>query len=147
MLLIGTKNTTTQNLLTNSLVDIGSVYRRFSKKNCNTRTFDTTSNSITLNSSGIYHVTITAIVSAPAAGDVTLSLFENGTVIPGAIATETITTATTEFHTATIDYYILVDSACVLGNRAVNSKTLTLVNTGVGSTITNIVFNVEKVVG
>lgn len=146
MLLLGAKNGTTQTLLTNSLVDFGAVYRRYCKKDCGVRTFDFTSNSIVLQKSGIYHITISAIVSSATAGDVTLQLFENGVAIPSAIATETITTPTTEFHTTTLDYYILVDSDCVLGRTSTLAKSITLVNTGIGATITNIVVNVDKVV-
>lgn len=146
MLLIGAKNSTNQTLLTNGLVDFGAVYRKFCKKDCGVKTFDFTSNSVSLQKSGIYQVTITAIVSAPTAGDVTLQLYENGVAIPGAIATETITTATTEFHTLTIDHFILVDNDCVLGQATTLAKSLSLVNVGVGSTITNVVIDIVKVV-
>lgn len=146
MLLIGTRNSTTQTLLTNGLVDFGAVYRKFCKKDCGVKTFDFASNSIVLQKSGIYHITINAIVSAPTAGDVTLQLFENGVALPSAITTETITTATTEFHTATIDYFVLVDSDCVLGRATTIAKSISLVNVGDGATITNVVANVVKVV-
>lgn len=145
MLLIGTKNFTTQSLLTNGLVNLGSVYRKYCKKCNGVKTFDFTGNSIALQKSGIYQVTLTAIVSAPTAGNVTLQLYENGVAISGAIATETITTADTEFRTLAIDHFILVDSDCVLGNFATLAKSITLVNTGVASTITNVVVDVVKV--
>lgn len=146
MLLIGLKNGTTQTLLTNGLVDLGAVYRKYCKKDCGVKTFDYTSNSIVLQKAGIYRVTISAIVSSATAGDVTLQLYENGVAIPNAIATETITTPTTEFHTTTIDYFVLVDSDCVLGRATTLAKAITLVNVGDGSTITNVVANVVKVV-
>ena len=146
MLLIGTKNFTTQSLLTNGLVNLGNVYRKYCKKDCGVKTFDFTSNSISLQKSGIYQITVTAVVSAPTAGDVTLQLYENGVAISGALATETITTATTEFHTMTIDHFVLVDSDCVLGNATTLAKSITLVNTGIPSTISNVVVDVVKVV-
>lgn len=145
MLLLGKTNTSSQTVLTGQSVNLGNTYRTFTKKLGGLRTFESTSNSVTLNQSGIYHVTATAIVSSATVGDVTLALFVNGVQASGAISTETITTAVTEFRTAIIDYYILVDSACVLNVPATNTQTLTLVNTGIGSTITNVVFNVEKV--
>ena len=144
--LIGIRNTATQDVVVNGLVNLGSVYRRFIEKSkCScvpTLTSDGTS--VTLNRRGIYHITITAIVSAPVAGDVTLQLEENGVVIPGAIATETIATATTEFRTLTIDYFALVDSDLILNCPTTTAKTITLRNIGVASTITNMVINVVK---
>lgn len=146
MLLIGLRNILPQTVLTNGIVSLGSPYRRYCRKvNC-IPAFSTTENSVTLNHSGIYHVTVTAVVSGTATGDVTLSLFSNGVEIPGATSTESITVATTQFRTVVIDTYVLVDSACVLGKPAIVPQTLTLVNTEIGATITNVVMNVEKVV-
>lgn len=61
-------------------------------------------------------------------------------------ATETITTATTEVKTTTLDYYVLVDKGCVLGTPSVITKSISILNSGIGTTISNVVFNVEKVV-
>ena len=147
MLLLGTRNATTQTLATGELVNLGSVYRRFCKKNaCGVPAFLFDGNSITLNHSGIYHLTLTAIVSSATAGDVTIQLFDNGVAIPSALATETITTADTEFHTTVIDTYILVDKGCVLGEPTVLAKNITAVLTDNEATITNLVVNVDKVV-
>lgn len=145
MLLLGVRNLAEQDLEVGEIVNLGSAYRRYCKKDCGVPTFTFNGTSLTLNRSGIYHVTATAIVSAPVAGDVTLSLFSNGVAIPGAIATETITTADTEFRTLIIDTYVLVDNNCVLGTSSTSTQNLTLVNTGVASTITNVVVNVDKV--
>lgn len=146
MLLLGTRNFTTQNVPVNGIVNLGSVYRRYCKRINGVKTFDFDGNNIVLQQSGMYHVTVTAVVSAPAAGNVTLALYENGIEVPGILSTETITTADTELRTLTIDYYVLVDSTCVLGNTAVVQKALTLVNDGIAATYTNIVVNVDKVV-
>lgn len=146
MLLIGLKNPNLQTIDVDGVVNLGSVYRRYTKKgSCGLPTFFSDSNSITLNHKGIYHVTVVATVSAPATGDVTLQLLENDTPIVGALATETITTATTEFHTLTIDYYILVDSSFVLNSPSTIAKTIAIQNTGVEATISNIVVNIDKV--
>lgn len=147
MLLIGTKNIGTQTVLTGGVVNIGSVYRKYCKKNnCGVSAFTRTSQDITFNHSGIYHVTATAVGSGTAAGVATLQLFENGEAIDGAISSQTITTADTELRTFVIDYYILVDSDCILGKNATVSKTISLVNTGVGATYTSVIVNVDKVV-
>ena len=146
MLLLGTRNITTQNVVANGNVQLGSVYRRYCKRINGTRTFDFIGEDVILQQNGIYHITITAIVSAAEAGDVTLSLFENGVVAPGAIATETITTPTTEFRTLVIDYYSLVDTTSVLGCTSTVAKELSLVNTGIDATYTSVVMNIDKVV-
>ena len=147
MLLLGTKNIATQDVVANETINLGSVYRRYCKKNsCGLKTFEFNSTSVALQHNGIYHITATLTFTAPVAGDVVFQLFENGVAIPGATATETITTATTEIKTTTLDYYVLVDSAVVLGNASTLIKNISVVNTGVDSTISNVVFNVEKVV-
>lgn len=146
MLLIGTKNFTSQDVITNGIVNLGAVYRRFCKRINGVRTFDFDGNNIVLQQSGMYHITATAVVSGSEAGDVTLSLFENGVAVSGVFSTETITTPDTELRTLVIDYFTLVDSTCVLGNSAVVQKAITLVNTGVEATYSNIIVNVEKVV-
>lgn len=146
MLVIGTKNFTSQEVLANGILNLGAVYRRYCKRINGTRTFDFDGNNIVLQQSGMYHITATAVASGQVAGDVTLSLFENGVAVAGIVSTETITTPDTEFRTLVLDYYVLVDSACVLGNVATVSKAISLVNTGVDATYTSVVLNVDKVV-
>lgn len=147
MLLIGVKNTGTQTVLADGIVNIGSVYRKYCKKNaCGVPAFARTANDITLNHSGIYHLTATFVASAPAAGDVTVQLLVNGEVVDGVFATETITTATTEFRTMVIDYYVLVDKDCILNTESTVAQTISFQNTGVDATFTSVVVNVDKVV-
>lgn len=147
-LILGLKNTTTQTVPINGLINLGTVYR----KNCKrTRsgllTYVTNGSSVTLNGTGFYHITATAVGSGTAAGVLTAQLYENGVAIPGAISSSTITTANTEVRTLVIDYYIKVDNECVLGNWTVAPKTLTLVGSGVEGSYTNVLFNVDKVAG
>ena len=146
-LLLGVRNTTTQSVASLGSIDLGSVYRRYCKKNnCGIPTFSNTSNSVSIQQQGIYHITVTAVVTGDTAGNVTIQLLENGVVIPGAFSTETITTATTELRTFVIDTYILVDNDCLLGRNTTLFKTITLQNTGVDATFSNVVVNIEKVV-
>lgn len=145
MLLLGLKNTTSQTVLTNGVIDLGSVYRKYCKKCNGITTFATNSNSVRLNQPGMYHITATLVGSGTTAGDLIVQLNENGFAIPSALSSQTITTATTEQSTFVIDYFIIVNSSCVLGNLTTEAKTLTLTNTGVGATFTSVVFNVEKV--
>lgn len=143
--LIGLVNTSTQAVAVDGLINLGTVYRRFSKKNdCGVGTFNFYGTGISLNHRGIYKVDVTAVVSAPAAGVVTLELEENGILIPGALASETITTADTELRTLTFSYFILVDNDLILNYPTTTAKNITIRNTGVASTIENIVVNITK---
>ena len=146
-LLLGMRNTISQTILTNGIISLGSVYRRYCKKNnCGVATFSNTSNSVTLQQQGIYHVTATAVGSGTTAGIATIQLLENGAEVPSAFSSQTITTPNTELRTFVIDTYILVDADCLLGNATTLTKTLSLINTGIDATFTSVVFNVEKVV-
>ena len=145
MLLLGTKNVGTQTVLAGGIVDIGSVYRKYCKKNaCGGAAFSRTANDISLQHSGIYHLTATLVGGGEVAGDVTVQLYVNGTAVPGAFTTQTITTAETELRTFVIDYFILVDRDCILGNESTLAQTITLVNTGVDATFTSVILNVSK---
>ena len=70
----------------------------------------------------------------------------NGEAVAGAFSSETITTADTELRTLVIDEYVMVDKTCVLGNSAIASKTIAFLNSGVASTLTSVVVNIDKVV-
>lgn len=147
MLLIGLKNTGEQTVLASGLVNIGNVYRKYCKANrCGTPAFNATSNGITLNHEGIYHVTATLVGTGETAGLISVQLAENGELLTGAISSETITTATTEFRTFVIDYYIKVDKDCVLGVTSTSAKTISLVNVSedIDATFTSVVVNVSK---
>lgn len=146
MFLLGTRNVTTQDVVTNGNVQLGSVYRKYCKRINGNRTFDFIGEDVILQQNGIYHITITAIVSGSEAGNVTLALYENGVPAPSAFATETITTPDTELRTLTIDYYTLVDNTTVLGCTSTIFKEISLVNTGIEASYTNVVMNIDKVV-
>lgn len=146
MLLIGTKNTESQTVLANSTINLRTpVYRKYCKRTCQgLPTFDATSTGITLNGQGIYHITATFVGAGTVAGALTVQMYDNGEIVTGATSTETITTANTEQRTLVIDYYVKVDSDCVLGNWTVSPKTLTFRNDGVGATFSNVVVNIDK---
>ena len=145
--LLGMRNITSQSVAALGSISLGSVYRKYCKKNeCGVPTFSNTDTSVSLLQQGIYHVTATAVGTGTTAGVVTIQLLENGVAVPAAFSSETITTPATELRTFVIDAYILVDSDCLLGSPTTLAKTLALQNTGVASTVTSVVFNVEKVV-
>ena len=145
MLLLGLKNISTQSVATDGFVNLGNVYRKYCKKCNGVTTFATNGESVTLQQTGIYHITFTAVASGDTAGIVTLQLLEDGNVVDGAFSSQTITTPTTELRTFVIDYYILVNSGCVLNQPLTLSKTISVQNTGVDATFTSVVFNVERV--
>lgn len=144
MILLGLENNGTQDVLVDGLVNLGSVYRRYTRCNAS-QPFTFNGTSFNLGLRGMYHITLTAIVSAPVAGDVSIQMLENGIEIPSAIATTTITTAETEFRTITIDRIVLVDNTYILGQPTTLSKAIAFKNVGVEATISNVVVNVEKV--
>ncbi|MCM1437805.1 MAG: hypothetical protein NC131_01145 [Roseburia sp.] len=145
--LVGVRNTTSQTVLAGGQINIGNVYRRYCRKNaCGIPTFAVTANGITIQQSGIYHITATAVGSGTVAGVAIIQANENGVAIPAALSAQTITTATTELRTFVLDFYVLVDKDCVLGQESVSADTITFTNTGVGATLTAFTVNVEKVV-
>lgn len=144
--LIGVQDPATQTVLADGIIQIGDSYRRYCRKNsCGTKVFDNTNTGVTLNWSGVYKVTATLVGTGTEAGDVTVQLFANGQPILGAVSTQTITTPDTEFRTFVIDRFVLVNNAEVLGCNNTLAQTLTLENTGVGATFTNVVLDVVKV--
>lgn len=92
--------------------------------------------SILLNAPGYYKVSLNITFTAPEAGDVTVELRQDGVAVPGATATETITTATTEVRTISFDAIVRVPCCGA-------PSTLTFVNTGVAISSSNIAVNVE----
>lgn len=145
MLLLGVKNIGTQTVLADGIVNIGSVYRKYCKKINGITTFSATSNGVSLQQEGIYHITATLVGSGNVAGVVSVQLSENGQLVDGAFSSETITTADTELRTFVIDYYVLVDKDCILGRETTIAKSISIVNTGVDATFTSVVVNVDKV--
>lgn len=129
MLLIGLQNATTQDVLADGIISIGSTYRKFDTPNdCGILAFEPTSTGLTLNRKGIYHVTATFYPSAAFTGTITLNV--NG------VATE----ATANGENLTIDYYIIVDCSCGWSS---NSKTITFTS-DTAVTLDNVVVNVTK---
>lgn len=145
MLLIGTKNFATQDVVTNGIIQLGNVYRRYCRKINGVKTFEFDNTDVILQQSGMYHITVTAVGSGSAAGTLAIQLYENGVPVPGVFSNETITTPDTELRTLTLDYFVLVDSTCVLGQTSTVAKAISLVNTGVEATYTSVVMNIEKV--
>lgn len=100
------------------------------------QTIQQSNNSIVLNASGYYKVSLTVTFTAPVAGVATIQLLQDGVVVQGATASATITTATTEVRS--ISYDAIVRVRC-----CDTPSVLTVANTGVAITSSNIAIDVE----
>lgn len=92
---------------------------------------------ITDRGSNYYLVTVNATFTAPVAGVVTLDLQQNGANVIGATASTTITTATTEVRSLSFQ-------AIVRTFNNIGLDTLSIVNSGVAATFSNINMSVIK---
>ena len=94
-----------------------------------------------LNKPGYYYVTFNADGAATTAvGDIVVVLQNNGVAVPGAIATFTTTVADDATNLAFSTIIRVPPSCCAVDNTA----NLTLVNTGVATTYTNVNVNITK---
>lgn len=92
--------------------------------------------SVVLGAPGYYHVTVSATFTAPVAGDVTFELRQDNLPVSGGTATQTITTAETEVRSISFESIIRVPCCAA-------PVTLSVVNTGVAITTSNISLAVE----
>ena len=94
-----------------------------------------------LNKPGYYYVTFNADGAATTAvGDIVVVLQNNGVAVPGAIATFTTTVADDATNLSFSTIVRVPPSCCAVDNTA----NLTLVNTGVEATFTNVNINITK---
>ena len=94
-----------------------------------------------LNKPGYYYVTFNADGAATtAAGDIVVVLQHNGIAVPGAIATQTVAAADDAVNLTFATIIRVPPSCCAVDNTA----NLTLVNTGVATTYTNVNINITK---
>ena len=94
-----------------------------------------------LNKPGYYYVTFNADGAATTAvGDIVVALQNNGVAVPGAIATFTTTVVGDTANLAFSTIIRVPPSCCAVDNTA----NLTLVNTGVATTFTNVNINITK---
>lgn len=122
--------TTAQNVLANGIIPLETIARR---RGC---ICEKNGNGINLARPGYYKITGSITFTAPDAGDVTLEAQKNGVEIPGITASTTVTTATTEIRTLNINGIVRV--MCGEGD-----PTITLVNSGVAITLSNVSVDIE----
>lgn len=132
--LIDVATTTSTSVLANGVIPFSTIVRRRGRE------IGQAGSAVAISDCGsnFYLVNVTATFTAPVAGDVTLTLQQNGSAVIGGTASTTITTATTETHSLSF-------SAIV---RTYNSQSivdvLTLVNSGVAITLSNVAMSVIK---
>lgn len=128
---IYTANTTSQSILENGLINPGTVIRRFG---CN---IHMSGNAINITGTGYYDIDATFDVAPTEVGEVTITVYKDGAVVPGATATETAAAG----DTVNLNISALVREYCPCVD---DSSNLTFVLTGGAATITNSAIVVEK---
>ena len=126
--MISSYTSTSQTLLTNALINfnINAV-----ETGC-TVTHAEGTPTFSLNRPGLYYVAFNADALPTAAGDLVVQLRSNNELVPGAIATTTGTTTSTE--SLSFSRIIQVKPSCCSIDNSVN---LTVINSGVGATYSN----------
>lgn len=129
--LIQTVNQSSQVVAANSIIDLGSVIRRFG---CNLRL---NGNAIEVDGAGYYTIDCNVTLAPTVAGNVTVALYKNGVPLTGATATGSVSTAGNPI-TLPIQTTIREGCACDGGTS------LTVVLVSGASTISNVATRVEK---
>ena len=93
-----------------------------------------------LNKPGYYYVTFNAVATATEAGEITATLENNGNVVVGATASMTAGEVGDLVNLAFTTIIKVPPSCCMVNNTG----NLTVVNTGVGVTYTNVNLNITK---
>ena len=133
--MISSYNTTTQEVVTNGILNFST--NRILTGCTATRDGQT----FLLNKPGYYYVTFNADAAATdAVGLLSVQLYNNGVVILGAEASQTTTTAGNISNYAFSTIVRVPPSCCAIDNTA----RLTVVNTGVDATYSNININITK---
>ena len=115
----------------NGIIPLGTIVRRYGC-NCNLN-----GNGISINGSGYYDADVSVTAAPTAAGTVTVQLLKDGVAIPGATASATVATAG--------DSVTLAFPASVRLGCCSTGSVLTLLLTGVASTVNNAAVRVEKI--
>ena len=133
--MISSYNTTSQAIATNGLLNF--TTDRILTGCTATRDGQT----FQLNKPGYYYVTFNAVAAATTTvGELTVELYNNGVAVPGAEASYTTTTAGDNSNYAFSTIIRVLPSCCVVNNTV----RLTVVNTGVDATYTNVNINITK---
>ena len=125
-------NTQSQVLAVGSVVNFGNIIRRFG---CNTTLVG---GNPVVEGSGYYGIEGAITLTATAAGTVTVTLFEDGVAIPGAVNSMTVVAG--NVYQLPLGRVIVRESGCCCGQK----KTITAVVSGTEFTATTATVTVEK---
>ena len=128
--LIQTANTSAQTLAADGIIDPGRVLRRYGNNLC------LNGNAIEADGAGYYKVNASITARSTAAGDVSVTLLENGVAVPGAAATGTAAAAGDAVA-------LPIVSTVRLGCNCDGGSALTLAVSAAG-TVSNVSWQVEK---
>lgn len=123
-------NTGTQSVPVDGTISLGSIIRRFG---CGV---DLNGTGITISEPGYYEVNVSVTAAPTAIGPVTVTLLNNGVAVPGAIASEAVSTAN---NPTNLSLDSIVRVFCGSGTGS-----LTLVLSGTDSNVTNVATVVTK---
>ena len=109
------------------------------RRSCNT-VLGQSGNAVTVRDCypNLYEVEVNATFTVPVAGNVTLTAQQNGTDIPGGTATTTVATATTAVQSLSF-------TAPFRATRGPITDTISIANTGVAATFSNVSVIVRRV--
>ena len=130
--LIYTANTSNQNLTVGSIINPGTVIRRFGPNLC------LSGNAIQAAGGGYYDINASFTVAPTAAGEVTITAFLDNVEIQGATATETVAAADDSVALPIVGVFRLPCQCCE------GLSNLTFVLTGTAANVTNSAIVVEK---
>ena len=129
--LIQTVNQSSQTVAANSIIDLGSVIRRFG---CNLRL---NGNSVEVDGEGYYKIDCNVTLAPVAAGNVTIAIYKNGVALTGATASGSVTTAG---NLITLPIQTTIREGCCCDGGVA----LTVVLVSGASTVSNVAMRVEK---
>lgn len=129
---IYTTNQSVQAVALNGVINPGTVIRRFG---CN---LQLSGNAIREEGEGYYEYNVSITAAPTAIGTVTVTAYKDGVAIPGAIASEAVSTANNPANLA-LDFILKEPCACCDGG-----SNITFVLTGTASNVNNIAIVAEK---
>ena len=132
---IYTANANAQTVAAGGTLALGSIVRRFGNDRCCNPIVNLVNNGITLGECGYYDVTVSAIDEPTAEGEVTLTLYQDGVAIPGAVSTNTAA-ASDDATSVSVNAIVRVVGCA--------TSTITAVLTAGAGSVTNIAAAVVK---
>lgn len=132
-------NAASTSVAVNTAINLGNSVRRRGIKNCGDYPIDYNGAGIIINKPGYYRFMANLTFTSPSAGDVTVTLLQNGVPVPGYTATTTITTAATQVVN------LALNAPDVRVYCGTTPAIFTLVVSGIGITTSNVAVSVLEV--